>query len=123
MEADGMAWVFEANTFEYDDWSPYAVLETDTVLVVKSEGDYFFAFNANPVADHWEPLPLQSDRPLDLARLRAVVSTLLRIERQHRDGGRYPADGWRRIDDYDTLWGAAQEIVRDLLRVMDNGAP
>jgi hypothetical protein len=158
-----MAWVFDAPDFEYDDWSPYAVFEGDDVMVVWSEGDYFFALKADDAGDRWQPLPMQSDSPEDLERLRSVAGRLLDAlgEYRHRpwrladgvadrgslayedDGfrafrsssgrgdpeyaGPYElsvreGDGWRRVDEYDTLWGLTQQIVSALLRLTEEGA-
>lgn len=129
-----MVWAFESPDFEYDDWAPYAVYEDSDVLVVRSEGDYFFALRVDDIGDRWHPLPMESDNPEDLERLRSVTDDLLDAAANYRrqlqrlgltgeevssGANGWPAGGddWRRVDDYDTLWGRLQQLVPTVMRL------
>jgi|SRR5579859_524145 len=127
-----MAWAYDSVDFEYDDWAPYAVFEDDDVLVIRSEGDYFFALRINNADDEWLPLPLQSDDPDDLERLQSVARKLretlnlfrARLQLQapkdvDAESVVHDEETWRSTDDYDALWGRLQWIVPALLRMRD----
>jgi hypothetical protein len=108
-----MAWVYDQQEFEYEDWAPYAVFEANDVLVIKSEGDFFFAVKTATTGGRWQPLPMENETPEDLDRLRLVVARMLEAERRYqRELGlpeRAPANG-ESAEDYDALWGIAQQI-------------
>ena len=104
-----MSWVFTSPDFDYEDWAPYAVFEGEDVLVVKSEGDYFFAVKMPGTAETWVPLPSESESHGDIERLRRVLARLY-------DGIGPPAESLvpridcEQTDEYDTLWGIAQKL-------------